>query len=55
MRLLQTPAHAFVQTRVYSMSYFLLRKTLQMMVGMNNHFYGDKNASNDNDDDDELR
>ncbi len=54
MRLLQTPARAFVQTRVHSMRYFLVRKTLQMMVGMNNCFYGDKYASNDNDDDDEL-
>jgi len=36
MRLLQTPALAFVQTRVHYVSCFLVRKTLQMMVGMNN-------------------
>jgi hypothetical protein len=47
MRLLQTPARAFAQTRVHSMRYFLVRKTLQMMVGMNNCFYGDKYANCD--------
>jgi hypothetical protein len=51
MGLLQSPAHAFVQTHVHNMSCLLIRKTLQMMRSMNEYLYGDKNAQSDYDDD----
>jgi hypothetical protein len=38
-KLLQTPAHRFVQTRVHNMSSLLVRMTLQMMKRMDDYFY----------------
>ena len=51
MRLLQSPAHTFVQTRVHYVSCILIKKKLQMMKGMNEYLNGDKNAKSDYDDD----
>ena len=49
MRLLQTPAHAFVQTRVHYVSCFFIRMTLQMIKRMD-HYYN-SNPKYDNYDD----
>ena len=44
MRLLQSPAHAFVQSRIHYMCRLLVRKTLQMMETVDDYFYSDNNA-----------
>jgi len=49
MRLLQTPARAFVQTRVHYVSCFLVRMTLQMIKRLD-HYYN-SNPKYDNYDD----
>ena len=54
MRLLQSPARAFVQTRVHYVSCFLVRMTLQMIKRMDDYFYGDKYAKSDDDNDDAV-
>ncbi len=49
MRLLQTPARAFVQTRVHYVSCFLVRMTLQMIKRLDDYY--NSNPKYDNYDD----
>jgi len=58
MGLLQSPAHAFVQTRVHYVCCLLMRKTLRMMRRLNDYFksndtcdYDDDVTVGENDDD----
>lgn len=44
MRLLQSPAFAFVQSRIHYMCRLLVRKTLQMMETVDDYFNSDNNA-----------
>jgi hypothetical protein len=46
MGLLQSPAHAFVQTRVHYVCCLLMRKTLRMMRRLNDYFKSNDKCDN---------